>query len=94
MLSFFVSFSLLIRFFLQKLNLIQKEVADESSVDSDAMQAQQSTPTQNDANEVVNVEDEDAQAAFLNHCIEQERIDFERSAQSKRAATVIGKHWF
>ncbi|CAF0929432.1 unnamed protein product [Adineta ricciae] len=71
-----------------KQKLIQKEAVDESSVDSDAMQVQQSTPTQNDANEVINVEDEDAQAAFLNHCIEQERIDFETSAQSKRAATI------
>ncbi|UJR27090.1 hypothetical protein I4U23_008391 [Adineta vaga] len=78
-----------------KQKLIDKEVIDDSSKDSDAMQVQQSTPTtndntptQNNTNQIVNNDDEDEQAAFLNYCIEQERIDFERSAQNKRAATM------
>ncbi|CAF3809804.1 unnamed protein product [Adineta steineri] len=77
-----------------KQKLIEKEPVDESSVDSDAMQAQQSTPTTSEAtppinntNKIINVDD-DEQAAFLNHCIEQERIDFEKCAQDKRNANI------
>ncbi len=38
----------------------------------------------------LNVDDEDEQAAFLNHCIEKEAIDFEKSAQDKRNAKIDG----
>jgi hypothetical protein len=75
-------------------------------MDSDAMHMQQheSTPITTDktsslngidsSNKIINVDDEDEQAAFLNYCIEQERIDFEKSAEDKRNANIIGKYFF
>jgi hypothetical protein len=73
-------------------------------VDSDAMQIQQqeaTPPTTTDnkssingvdsSNTKPNIDDEDEQAEFLNHCIERETIDFEKSVQDKRNATIDGK---
>jgi phage-related protein len=67
-------------------------------MDSSPMQNQQqiiSTPTTdvngtNLSNIKLNVDDEDEQAVFLNHCIEKETIDFEKSAQDKRNAKIDG----
>ena len=58
-------------------------------MDSDALPIQQvaiTTPTS-----VVKADDEDEQATFLNNCIKNETIDFEKSAEDKRNATVDGK---
>lgn len=58
-------------------------------MDSDALPIQQvaiTTPTS-----AVKVDDEDEQATFLNNCIKNETIDFEKSAEDKRNATVDGK---
>jgi hypothetical protein len=41
----------------------------------------------------ITVDDEDEQAAFLNHCIEKETIDFEKSLEDKRNATIDGKYF-
>ncbi|CAF4309255.1 unnamed protein product, partial [Rotaria magnacalcarata] len=34
------------------------------------------------------VDDDDEEAAFLNHCIARESIDFEKIAEDKRNATI------
>ena len=65
-------------------------------MDSDAInQPTQGTPTTtadtNGTEMKMNVDDEDAQAVFLNNCIEKESIDFEKSEQDKRNAKIDGK---
>lgn len=68
-------------------------------MDSDAItQPTQGTPTTTaDTNgsslteSKITIDDEDAQAVFLNNCIEKESIDFEKSAQDKRNAKIDGK---
>jgi len=65
-------------------------------MDSDAIQnpAQAQTTDVNGtnlSNIKLNVDDEDEQAVFLNICIENETIDFEKSAQDKRNAKIDGK---
>ena len=69
-------------------------------MDSDALPIQQvaiSTPnnpsSDNDTpSSAVKADDEDEQATFLNNCIKNETIDFEKSAEDKRNATVAGKN--
>lgn len=68
-------------------------------MDSDAInQPTQGTPTttadtngSNLTEMKINGDDEDAQAVFLNNCIEKESIDFEKSEQDKRNAKIDGK---
>ncbi len=60
-------------------------------MDSDALQNPVQTPT---TNVKLNADDEDEQAVFLNTCIENETIDFEKSAQDKRNAKIDGKFFF
>jgi len=64
--------------------LIEKESVDDSSMDSDAHQA-----TINGSNS--KVEDDDAQAKFLNDCIKRDSLDFEKSVADKRKANIDGK---
>lgn len=63
-------------------------------MDSDAILHQQQDSTPPSTGPVINVDDEDEQAAFLNRCIEKETIDFEKSAQDKRNAAIDGKSFF
>ena len=62
-------------------------------MDSDPIQNPVSTPTTdvNGTNVKHNADDEDEQAVFLNSCIQNETIDFEKSAQDKRNAKIDGK---
>ena len=46
------------------------------------------TPT---SHSKVIADDEDDQVVFLNQCIENETIDFEKSVQDKRNATIDGQ---
>ncbi|CAF1000741.1 unnamed protein product [Rotaria sordida] len=74
-----------------KQKLIEKNLIDDSSMDSDAMQVQQQDTTPTPPSSIItqiNIDDEDEQAAYLNHCIEKESIDFEKVAQDKRNATI------
>lgn len=65
-------------------------------MDSDAI-AQSSRTTTTDINGSnppdvkIIIDDEDAQAVFLNNCIQKESIDFEKSAQDKRNAKIDGR---
>ena len=62
--------------------------------ESKRVQAEQRAPTSatNPPNAKVPVDDDDEEAAFLNHCIERESIDFERIAEDKRHDIVEGKN--
>lgn len=64
--------------------MIEKESVDDSSMDSDALQA-----TTNESNS--KVEDDDAEAKFLNDCIKRDSLDFEKSVEDKRKANIDGK---
>ena len=68
---------------------------DESSMNGESKraQAEQRAPTTaiNPSNAKVPVDDDDEEAAFLNHCIEREAIDFEQIAEDKRNAIVDGR---
>lgn len=72
-------FSVFIFIFIKK--LMEVQTIDESSVDCDTIT--NSKPT---------ADDEDAQATYLNKCIdiETEKLDFEKSVEDKRNATIDG----
>ena len=59
-------------------------------MDSDPVQ-QTSTTNVNGTRVKANGVDEDEQAVFLNNCIKNETIDFEKSAQDKLNAKIDGK---
>ena len=67
-------------------------------MDSDAMQLQPSATNSDNGTPVFNskasLEDDDEQAAFLNSCIENETIDFEKIALDKQNARIDGSSFW